>query len=802
MRTLLQDLRYGLRTLRNGWVATSIAVLSLGLAVGGNTTVFGMVDAFLFRPLPFAEAERVVMFSERQKDQPEGSQFSLSLATYGDLSARSRTMTQWSAVQFRTYSLRNGERSDPVQGLDVTPSFFEVMRVQPFRGRLLRAEDGQAGGARVVVLGHEYWSRTWGDERQAIGTVLIVDGEPHEVVGVLPPDFALLGTGQDLWTPIVQNPATAPRDERTHLAVARMASGVDMEQVRREMVAIAQQLEAEHPRDMRDRTIDSFNLRFDIPNRQTRSLFLLLQGSVALVLLIACVNITNLLLARGQSRAREIAVRTVLGAGQWRIVRLLLAESALMVLGALGLGIALGYAGIRIVSNQFAAFLPAQWQIHLDVRVLAFSAGISVLAGLLFGVMPALQTLRRGQMTTLREGARGGVGRGRRRVTSALVVAEIALSFVALGGGSLLVRSFLDMRSNNTSFEKAHVLTAAIRLPAARYGDVEKETLFADQVLNQARALPGVNEVALTSVLPMGIGAGSDTFRIAGAAVDDARAPSAAIVSASPGYAAIFDVAIHQGRFVEPGDRAGAPPVVVISRSLADARFENGGALGAFIRVRGEDRQVVGIVADVQQSFFQTPSSATGTIYLPVAQAPRGAGVIAVRTSGDPAALKTPLRSAMEELDPDLTVSQLLTMDEFIAQFFVGINVFNSVLGGFGIMALLLAALGTYGVLSYSVGQRRRELGIRMAVGARPGMVVRMIARQGIRLGVIGLAIGLVLTLPLIRVLNALLQGLSTVRPGTLTLIAVLLFGVTLLASWVPASRASRIDPVRTLREE
>ncbi len=804
MSTVWQDLRYAVRTLRRGWLVTAAAMASLALAIGGNAAVFSMVDAFIFRPLPYAEPDRVVIFGEREKDQPENSgALSTSLATYADLVERSRTMATWGAIRPRTLSLRGSERSEAVSGVAVTPSFFDVMRVSAWRGRTFLQEEGVEGARRVALLSHEYWIRSYGETEDPLSRTLTLNGEPHEIVGILPEGFEFLTPNQDVWIPLAQSATASPRDQRNLFAAARMLPGSTMDQVRSEMRTLAGQLETEFPETMRNWTVDSYNFRYDIPTSQTRLLFALLQGSVFLVLVIACVNVTNLLLARGQERSREIALRTVLGAGRLRIVRQLFTESSVMVLAAAAAGMALGALGIRLLGNQFAGLLPAQFQIVLDYRVLAFTALISATAGLLFGLAPALQAFKQRHVEALKEGGRSGRSASKKMLSRVLVVAEIALSFVALGGGSLLVRSFLDLRDTDPGFETSQILTTLVTVPDSRFPGDEERLIFADRMVEAALGISGATAATITNSLPQNFQVPTDSFRIAGAEVDGGvPAPTAMTIKATPGYLETLDLGLVQGRFFEESDRLGTAPVVVVSRALAAARFEGRGALGEGVELDGATREIVGVVDDIQHVAFQAQVRTNEAIYLPVGQVPEGARWIMLRTTSDPMDAKESLRIALEGLDPDLSTSQMRTMDEFVAQFFVGVNVFNTVLAGFGLMALLLASLGTYGVLAYSVSQRSHEIGVRMAVGARPREVVRMIARQGVTLGIIGLAIGGLMTVPLIGLLNTVLQGLSTVKPLTLVLIGGVLFAVTMVASLVPARRAAGVDPVRTLREE
>ncbi|MDH3224527.1 MAG: ABC transporter permease, partial [Gemmatimonadota bacterium] len=767
--------------------------------------VFSLVDAFLFRPLPVDSPEQLVVVGERPESQPPGAGFlATSLVNFRDLRERSRLIEAWGAMQPRTMSLRGTEGAEAVSGMSVTPSFFGMLGATLHRGRAFEVHEAVEGGPALAILGHEFWLERYGESINPLGEVLILNGEAHEIVGITPPNFAFLTPTPDIWTPLATSAVDAERDERTVIALGRFPPTTSTEQVREEMNTIGAQLAAEFSETQRGWAFDTYNARYDIPTRQTRVLFGLLQGSVFLVLLIACVNITNLLMARGQERRREIALRTVLGAHRGRIVRQLLTESSILVAGGMLLAAVLGITGIRAIANQFAGVLPPGFEIQMNTRVVLFMLAASAASGLAFGLAPALETFRRGQATTLREGdVRGGGGRKRKRLSRALVVAEIALSFVALGGGTMLVRSFLEIQGQSTGFDISNLLTASMTLPASKQPDDQTRVQVREEALDRMRRIPGVQQAAFVSVLPQSSFGAADTFRVEGRAVDPGTpAPRTTLVQASSGYLQTMGIGLIQGRFFAEEDREDGLPVAVISEALRTAEFPAGDALGARVLIRGETRTVVGVVDDVPQTFLQTPgTSAESAVYVPMHQMPAGASTIVLRTSGDPRSAADPLRRTLQQLDPDLSLSGVLTWDEYINQFLVGIQVFNVVLGGFGIVALLLAALGTYGVLSYSVNQRRREIGIRMTVGAKPRGIVRMMARQGFFLAVVGLGVGVLLTLPLIGLMQGLLAGFATVKPTSLTLIAVVLFAVTMVATLVPAARAAMVDPVSTLRD-
>lgn len=805
MSGYVHDLRFALRSLRKGWGISAVAVISLALAIGGNTAVYSMVDAFLFRPLPYDRPERIALLGERRDDQPELSgNITASLPTWADLSERSRTLSEWAAVEPRSLALRGEDRSEPISAMAATPSFFGLLGVRAAQGRAFLPEEGVEGSRRVALISDAFRRERYGDG-VPLGEVLVLNGEPHEIVGVLPAGFDFLTAGTEIWVPLARSPEGEPRDRRDVFPLARMTPGATMERVRAEVTALADRLEIENPETQRGWTIDVYNLRYDIPTRRTRILFGLLQGTVFLVLLIACVNITNLLLARGQERTREIALRTALGAGRIRIVRQLLTESVgLGLLGGL-LGLGIGFIGIGAIERNYAGFLPAAYTPRLDARVFLFTLAVAAGAGVLFGLMPALQTLRRDHAEALREGSgRAGGGGSRKRLSRSLVVAEIALSMVALGVGSMMVRSFIGIRAADPGYDGADVLTATISVPDSRYPEPEDRRRLTERILERAAGIGGAGSVALTSSLPQSFLPATDSARIPGRADPAGDAHWQAItILASPGYLETMDVELLQGRFFRTGDRADAPPVAVVNRTLARIRFPDRSPVGERVVVRGESREIVGVTADVQQVLVTTPRTASGeAIYLPVAQADGGPGILVLEASSDPHALVAPLRVALQEIDPDLILPRVLTMSEVLDRAFTGIRVFNVILGVFGVVALFMAALGTYGVLAHAVSRRRHEIGIRLALGAQPGAVVTMISRQGIVLGVVGLVLGGLGALSLVRVLRSTLQGFATVEPSTLVAIAALLFGVSVAASVLPARAAAGVDPVTTLKGE
>lgn len=806
MGQVMQDVRFALRMLRKNWGVSLVAVASLSVAIGGNTAVFALVNTLLFQPMSVEAPERLVVVQERRSAQPEGlSTLTTSLATQADLAERSRTTANWTALRPTVLGLRDGERSEPVQAAEVAPNFFEVLGIQPSRGRAFAAEEGVPGGRKVAIVTPEFWERNRGGVGEPLGAVLILNGEPVEVVGVMPEAFTFLFSVADIFVPITDSPMSSPRDRRDVVGIARMAPSATMAQVRAEISELAAQLAIEYPEIQRDRTIDAFNARADIPDGRTKIFYALLQGSVFFVLLIACANIANLLLARSQERSREIALRTVLGAGRRRIAFQLLTESGILVTLGAGLGLAFGWVGIKLLANQFAGFLPANYTPALDGTVVLFTAGISVAAGIFFGVAPAFQTLRRSQVDALKEGGgKATSGRSRRLVTRGLVVAEIALSLVALAGGGMMVRAFMDLQGADPGFDGSGLTTARLGIPASKYPGADERWAFLEEVLQASRGLEGVESVALVNVLPRNFQAPLDTFAIPGQPRDaSVPAPEAISLRATPEYVEALRIEVVRGRFFEAADGAGSAPVAVVNRSFAERWLQGEDVVGQSIVFAGATREIVGLVEDVQQVIVSTPGQVQSeAVYVPAAQDPTTGYTLVMATNGDPGALKEPVRTALQRLDPDVTLSQVLTMDEFVEQFFVGIEVFNSILGGFGILAILLAALGTYGVLAYQVTQRKHEIGIRMAIGAKGRAVVTMVTRQGVAMALLGLALGGLVLVPLTSLLKSILAGFVTVTTSTAFVVAAVLFAVTLVASLVPAYRAAGLDPVRALRDE
>jgi putative ABC transport system permease protein len=795
MSAIWQDLKFAVRDLRKGILITSLAVVSLAVAIAGNTTVFGLVNAILFRPLPYPEPERLVILGEREENSPPT--LVAASANLVDWKERNRSFVDLAGMRPAPMSLGAGERPEPVTAAQASPGLFEILGTRAFRGRTL----GREPNRQVALLTYRFASERFDPGVDPVGKTIVLNREPYTVVGVLPSSFEFLDPRIQLFVPLSLERQDVSRERRDTLVVGRLAPGVTMEQAKADMKDIQERLAREYPESNRGFVIDALNFRYEIPDSRGRTMFALLQGAVVFVLLIACVNIANLLLARTQARRREIALRTALGAGRGRIVRQLLTESVLLAIlgGVLGLG--LGVVSLRVMAARFANLFPSYWIPVVDGSVLAVTLGLTGLSGLLFGLSPALMSFKVNLAEVVKEGGRGSAGANRRLLSRALVVAEIALSIVLLGGGSVLVQSFLALRNSDPGFEMEHLLAVTVSLPT---GDDVDRVELTRRLIERATTLPGVVQAAAASALPQNVFVSTSSFVIDEQPLaPDEPHPRAVLIKASPTYPDALGFPVLQGRFFDERDRADASPVAVISRSLAERHWPGvGDVLGRHITVESASREIVGVVEEVRQSLMRQGEGSQGTIYLPVAQSPIPTAFVLVRTRVDPHGLAGSIRNQIDETDPRIAIARIETMREFVDQFFVGVNVFNSILSVFGVLALLLAALGTYGVLAYNVAQRSQEIGVRMAMGAAPRKISSMFSRQGIWLGVLGLLIGTPGVLGVTRIIASVLVYAPPIQPLTIVTVFVVLFLTTLAASYFPARRAASLDPVIVLRRE
>lgn len=802
MATVGHDIRVGLRSLRRDWLVNLVAAISLALALAGNTTVFSMVNGVLYRPLPYPDADRIVLMGEREAGAPQT--LTASPANFRDLDERNRAFGDLAGFQPGQATIGLGDRPVTAPSARVTPIFFDILGASVKQGRTFNADEGALGAHRVALVTDELIANRLPDLTEPIGAEVLINGEQHTIVGVLPADFEFFLPGMQIWLPLALDPAALSRDERSIFVVGRLQDGVTMDQAKEDMQRVWDGLVADYPESNRGYVIDVLNYRHEIPNKQGRQMFALVQGAVFFVLLIACVNIANLLSARGHRRQREVALRVILGAGKFHILRQLLVESIMLAALAGGVGLLLAVASVRFMATRFAGIVPGFYIPAVETNVLLFSLAVTIVAGMLFGLIPATQTLRVDLASTIKEGARGSTGDVRKKLLSrGLVIAEIALSLILLAGASMMVDGFMGLRDADPGFDDTNLLSIPIVLPIA---GTEPRLNMLSEAETVVAATPGVQGVTAASALPLNVFAASDAFTVAGQPVDPAQArPRALWAATPPDYLDTLGIPLVRGRFFGLEDRADAAPVAVVNETLAGRFWPDGEAIGERLTFRGETREIVGVIGNTRQSLIATDVATPGSdsvIFVPLAQRMPGSVFLLVRTAGEPHTVDTALRQGLQSVHSQLGIGRMQTLQEIVDQNFVGIDVMNGLLTGFGYLALLLAAIGTYGVLAYNVAQRSHEIGLRVAIGAQQADVVRMITRQGVTLGLIGVVIGAPFIFMLVRVLNSVLLNLGTVNPMTGVVVAVVLLVTTAVASLIPALRAARMDPVEALRLE
>lgn len=807
MQHLKQDLVYAWRTLRRTPGFTVVAVLALALGIGANTAIFSLINAVLLRPLPFPDADRLVSVSE---SGATGNGNDVAPPNFLDWRSAQRSFTDLAAFTPVSLNLTGVEAPENLEGLRVTASLFSVLGVEPSLGRTFGETSDIAGGERVVVLSDELWRSRFQADPGIIGRVLTLDEEPHTVIGVMPAGFRFPIAGEALlWVPMAFTAGDLSGRGAHYLGAAgRLAPGVSLARAQADMDLIARRLQREYPVTNEDAGISLVPLKDSVVG-PTRTTFLLLWGAVGFVLLIATANVASMLLARAAGREREIAIRLALGAGAGRLIPQLLTES-LMLSGLGGLaGLGLGVLGIRILEVLNPGGIARFGEAGIDVRVLGFTLLISFGTGLLFGLVPALSLTRADVQQALRAGGRGMIGPRGRWYRASLVVSEIALAVMLLVGAGLLIGSFRNLQRTDPGFDPDHLLTLRIDLPRGPYEALDRRADFFQRVLPRIEAVPGVESAGAISFLPMNFPGGSVGIAVEGAPpADEGEFQGAVYRAVSADYFAAMDIPLTSGRPFGSSDMAGAPGVVIVNRAMADRWWPGRSPIGRRLKVGRPESNVpwltvVGVAGDVRQ--FELRRESRPEIYIPVTQphplwtAPRA---IVVRTASEPLAVAPAVRAAIWSVNPDLPVSDVRPMTDVVGATVAELRFYTVLLSLLGATALVLAAVGIYGVISYGVNERAREIGVRMALGAGRPDILGMVLRQGMLLALAGLGLGLAGALGLSRFLGALLYDLAPADPGTLIQGGVVILTAALLACLVPAHRASRIDPVESLRRE
>lgn len=802
MSELWNDIRYSCRLLLKYRAVTVVAVLALALGIGANTAIFSVVNAVLLRPLPFRAPGRLVTI---RIDVPQRNIRS-AFGPYPEVSdwrRESRSFESMSAFSLASVNLATRDESERVSILKVNAGMFPMLGVRMALGRAFLPEEDRPGAARVAVLSNSLWRRRFGSDGGLVGRMVILDGNPYTVVGVLPPGFQMESPDVDLYTPIAMSTARGRGDRWSFGAWARLKPGVSIEAAQAELDTLNRRLQQQYPRPLKGWRAHVWGLHAFLVRDVELSLLVLL-AAVALVLLIACANVANLLLARTGARQKEIAIRTALGARRARVVRQLLTESVLLALAGGVLGVALAYCGVAGLVALGAEQFPMLRQARLDLPVLAFTMLVSLLTGLLFGIAPALAVSRADVHGTLKEGGRASTeSRGRNRLRGLLVVSEVALALLLMIGASLMMRSLLNLQDVNPGFRAAGVLTASINLPASRYANPGQREAFYRQLEERLEAAPGVSAAGISSVLPMGGVNQGGSWLVEGHPVTNpADVPLLYFRIVNPRYFQALQIPLKRGRTFTVQDNQGAPRVVIVNETLARRYWPNQDPIGKHI---GDGRPegwmpVVGVVGDVRHmSLAQEPEP---ELYLPLAQNPEPGMRLAVRTPADPLRFAPVLRRTVMELDRDQPLSRVGSMEQAVSDAVATQRFSALLLGVFAAVALVLAAIGIYGVISFAVTCRTHEIGVRVALGARRADVLRAVVGQGTVLALIGVAIGLAAAFSLTRLLGSLLYGVKATDPLVFAGVSLLLTAVAALASYIPARRAASVDPMVALRYE
>ena len=801
MHALLQDIRYAVRLLARQPGTTAIAVLTLALGIGANTAIFSAVDSVLLRPLPYDDPDRLVMIWEKREREGVLDNV-VSPADYVDWAAMQTSFEGIAAQTTMTADMTG--RGEPVRLMlgAVSPAFFDVLRARMLFGRGFRSEEATLGKHRVVVLTHTLWQSRFGSDPNIVGTVVPLNGNSAEIVGVLRPDFEFPDSTIDAWAPLVLTggPQPPPRTNHYLNVYARLKPGVTLDQARADMNRIGAALQQQYPEANRNHSAHVIPLREQLSEPVENGLLLLL-GAVAFVLLIACVNVANLLLAKAAARRREMAVRAAMGAGRARLAGLALTESLVLGLAGGAVGLLVAHWGIDLIRALAPAQLPIMGidRLGLDARVLVFTFVLSAATAAIFGFLPAWHLSSQDVNTSLKDGGRAPAG-VRRRLRLALVVSEIALASLLLVGAGLALRSFTLLLDSDAGFDTRGKLSVVVALPASRYQGDERINATFDEIERRFSAIPAVKGVAATAHLPL---SGDDSRT--GVAIEG-REPTpdtptrAHLRSVSTDYFRTMGITLITGRHFTDTDHPESPFVVIVNKTMADRYWPNVSPVGKRVRMVGANawREVVGVVADVKH--WGLDRRVNPEMYIPQRQMVWRTLSFVLATDGDPAALAGPVREQLRAIDPDLPLSRIRTLEEVAARSVASQRAAMILLAIFGTLALTLAAAGIYGVMSHLVALRTAEIGVRMTLGARPVDVMRLVLREGTVQAVAGLAIGLTAAVLLMRSFRAMLYGVTPTDPITLAAVAAILMTTALAACLVPARRAMRVDPVQALR--
>ena len=812
MQTLLQDLRYGARMLLKSPAVTLVAIIALTLGIGANTAIFSVVHAVLLRSFPYQDGERLAIVWEHRKSGKGNPQNVINLGNFFDWKDQNTVFTDMAAFFDLNVNLTGDGEPEEVPGQIATPNLFSLLGVNPIRGRTFAPDDGKPGQNRVVVIGYDLWQRRFGSDPSIIGRKITLNNEPNEIIGVLPPDVgwfvqkgSLIRTAPQIWSPWQISNDLRGRRGRFARAVARLKPGVTFEQAHKEMSIIGSRLEQQYPEFNTNWGVNVVPLRTQVTGEIRKPLFILL-GAVGFVLLIACANVANLLLARAASRKKEIALRAGLGASRWRIARQLLTESVLLSVIGGGFGLLLAWWGTRALLALSPPELMDLRDTAVNLPVLAFTVGLTLLTGIVFGLVPALEAARVDLNESLKEGGRNtGQGSRNHRLRNAFVVTQVALALVLLVGAGLLIKSLNRLNSVEPGFNPNQLLTVRVTLPQRKYDSDGKVVSFFQKTVEGLRAIPGVEAVGAINYVPFGGPHSATRIQIEGQPeLPPGQALTTGIVVTDPNYFQTMGIPLRRGRLFTAQEATEMRHVVVVNEAFARENFPGQDPLGKRVTINMKDEnvpsEIIGIVADNRHKGLDVEVEPMS--FWPHPELADSAMTLIVRTRGEPTSVAAAARDVIHQLDPEQPIGEINTMTGLMATS-VARSRFNTILLAiFSIVALVMAAVGIYGVMSYTVQQRTHELGIRLALGAQQRDVLKLIVKQGIVLGLIGVASGLAASFGLTRLMTSLLFEVTATDMRTFAVVATGLFAIVLIACYIPARRATKVNPLVALRYE
>ena len=804
----LQDIKYAFRGLTKSPGFTVIAVVCLALGIGVNTTIFSTVDGVMLKPYPYPEADRIVIpHSTNQKARI--TRAGVSYEDYEDWRDHNKTLSSMAVFQAQRSLTIADSRSDPERysGALVSWTLFGLLGTPPALGRDFGPEDDRPGAEPVVILSDEVWRRRYDSDREVVGRAISINGRPHTVIGVMPPRF-LFPENQRLWVPISGYIHEWSRRDRSLQVFARLRPDVRAEQAVADLQQIAAQLAATYPQQNENWSVGMRVLRQWMLPEQVKTMMLAMMGAVTLVLLIACSNVANLLLARASVRHREISIRAALGAGRLRIVRQLLTEAILIGLIAAPLGIAIAWGGLALLDAAIPPdMIPYFIHWSLNGRSLAYTMGISLLTGVVFGLAPALQAAKSNLQDSLKEGSRGATGGRRARLRNALVVAEVAMSLVLLVGASLFVRSFLNLQLAHTGFDTSPLMTLRFYLPGTAYESPEAKARRVEDILRRVESLPGVESAFASNFIPFGSGGSGGDVIVEGKPVERGREPSITLIAASPHLRKTIGVALTRGRDITESEEATRTPVALINQTMATQLWPDQDPIDRRFRLTDSRTKdwftVIGIIADFRHFQGDSERPVFPSAYVPYSIDPTLNTGLTIRVAaGAPALITSAVRQEIRSSDATLPVFNVRTMEDLRQLSFWQQELFGWMFSIFGVVALLLASIGVYGVLSYSVSQRVQEIGVRVALGAERRDVLRLVVGQGVRLALVGIALGIIGAFGVTWTIQSELYNVKPYDPLSFAGVSIFLSLTALIASYVPARRAMAVDPIIALRNE